>query len=385
MESITSFRTADSLSSLVLILTGACNFTCDYCYQSRDQRVMSPDILVRALDQLLPHLVPGGKIGFYGGEPLLAMDRIRLVIRHLVDSDWMSRRQPGFMITTNGSLMTPEVEDFFDLHRFTVLLSFDGWNQDIHRQPGSRAHLTELVSRLLSRSGIELEINSVFGPDTVSGLADSLELVRSMGCRRISFTWDVTRPWPEKALHTAEEQLVILAERAHSWFLHDGRSGYLNWDNPDERGVFGCLAGQDRLAVAPDGSLWGCYLFYDWLKEISHQAGYERYRLGRIGENALELDETVVSACSRLRQDDFRVGDQPCFLCPEIYRCHICPLTSALAGREPGNISPWQCALKRLELAARSRFRSGLPTTRATSSDAVTGVSPGDGNSDQQA
>lgn len=384
MESITSFRTTDSLNSLVLILTGACNFTCDYCYQTRDQRVMSPDILVRALDQLLPHLVQGGRIGFYGGEPLLAMDRIRLAIRHLADSGWMTRRQPGFMITTNGSLITPEVEDFFDLHRFTVVLSFDGWNQDIHRQPGSRVRLTDLVSRLLSRTGIDLEINSVFGPDTVSGLADSLELVRSMGCRRVSFAWDVTRPWPEKALQTAEEQLTILLERVRSWALRDGHSGYLNWDNPDERGVFGCLAGQDRLAVAPDGSLWGCYLFYDWLKEISHHTRYERYRLGRIGDDALELDVTVVSTCSRLRQDDFRVGEQPCFLCPEIYRCHICPVTSALAGREPGNISPWQCALKRLELAARSRFRAGLPATKETSSAADTGGASRGGNSDRQ-
>lgn len=133
-------------SMLILIVTEDCNFRCKYCVYSgvydnqrkHNSSVMSLETAHKAVENYLAFLDRLRKnnlnispvIGFYGGEPLLNFDLIRYVVT-LTDS-----RYPGktrYSITTNASLLTPDIIDFFVSHNFTLTISLNGGKDENDR------------------------------------------------------------------------------------------------------------------------------------------------------------------------------------------------------------------------------------------------------------
>jgi uncharacterized protein len=114
-------------SSLLLKLTGACNFDCTYCYDYDVERFKARldfericetvDFLLSKRDNLA--------ITFHGGEPLLRFDLIKKVVQHtLAQVD--DRSKVRFSIQTNGSLFNDEIVSFLEAHSFSVGVSIDG-------------------------------------------------------------------------------------------------------------------------------------------------------------------------------------------------------------------------------------------------------------------
>lgn len=60
-------------------------------------------------------------ISFYGGEPLLAFDKIAYIINALHDDDSFF-----FTMTTNGKILSPNIVRFMNEHKVHVLVSWDG-------------------------------------------------------------------------------------------------------------------------------------------------------------------------------------------------------------------------------------------------------------------
>ena len=55
-----------------------------------------------------------------------------------------------------------------------------------------------------------------------------------------------------------------------------------NFKTSGKKGVFACFAGRDRLALLPDTTVWGCYLFYDLLGHNPEHPDYEKYCFGNL-------------------------------------------------------------------------------------------------------
>ena len=136
------------VSSIILQLTQECNFRCTYCIYSEDsspyQRThssleMTEEQAERAVDFLFENSrdVRLVNIGFYGGEPLLRFD----LIRHIVDyvNENYYGKKVTYAITTNGSLLTDEVINFFIEHNIRPMISFDG-PKEIHDKYRHFAH-----------------------------------------------------------------------------------------------------------------------------------------------------------------------------------------------------------------------------------------------------
>ena len=71
----------NSLRSLTLVLTTACNLSCRYCYQdSRSRKLMAEEILYAAVSKLLQSHRSSVLLCFSGGEPLLAFDLVRRAV-----------------------------------------------------------------------------------------------------------------------------------------------------------------------------------------------------------------------------------------------------------------------------------------------------------------
>lgn len=122
------------LQQLILELTQACNLRCRYCsyseYYPRQRPYTSKSLAFatarKAIDHFLDHTgdteLPS--IGFYGGEPLLRFD----LLRQCVDYARSVRGDAplAFTITTNGTVLTPEMVVYLASRSVTLLVSLDG-------------------------------------------------------------------------------------------------------------------------------------------------------------------------------------------------------------------------------------------------------------------
>ncbi len=127
----------NGLGHLVLSVTDECNQDCRYCvysgkYPCRShhlKRYMSREVIDRSVDYLHGHSSETDKgkvphLGFYGGEPLLAFERIRYAVKRLQDR--AGGRQYSFGMTTNLTALRPEMIPFLVEKDFALHVSLDG-------------------------------------------------------------------------------------------------------------------------------------------------------------------------------------------------------------------------------------------------------------------
>ena len=136
------------ISSLTLVLSDKCNFSCPYCPQRKGKNKLTIEDIRDFLDLLRPRLAREVWLGFYGGEPLLSWP---LVKKTVAFAEKNFKNKFRFTLTTNGSLLKKEHILFFKKHRFDLLLSYDGLvqkNRDARSLPAVEAALTRPAAAL---------------------------------------------------------------------------------------------------------------------------------------------------------------------------------------------------------------------------------------------
>lgn len=105
------------LAALTLMVSQECNMKCAYCYgdggEYNNRGKMSLETALRAVDYLIEssHDVKLA-IAFLGGEPLLNFGLIKEVVKYCSVKESETGRTFSYTITTNGTLLTPEIENF---------------------------------------------------------------------------------------------------------------------------------------------------------------------------------------------------------------------------------------------------------------------------------
>lgn len=149
---------------MALQLTQNCNFRCKYCAYSgsagdkqrtHSNTTMSLETAKKAIDFLFEHSKASPKVvlGFYGGEPLLEFKTIKECVSYA--KELFKGRNLRFSITTNASLLTNEVVEFFIDNNFDILISLDG-PKEIHdknrRMAGMDAGTFDVVIKRLEEA-----------------------------------------------------------------------------------------------------------------------------------------------------------------------------------------------------------------------------------------
>ena len=120
-----------SLSSITLMLAQECNLRCVYCYGNGgvygDRGVMDLETAINAVNYLI-RVSREDKlyIVFFGGEPLLKFDVIKKVVLYCKRKEAEIGKKFYFSITTNGTLINEEIEQFLIENKFAVQISIDG-------------------------------------------------------------------------------------------------------------------------------------------------------------------------------------------------------------------------------------------------------------------
>ena len=104
----------------IIHLTDKCNMNCKYCYEHKKDKEISFDNIKKLVDNIVENDTSKSTVlSFYGGEPLLKFEMIKDTIEYVNSKE----KKIDFMysITTNGTLITDEVIDFFNDNNFVFV------------------------------------------------------------------------------------------------------------------------------------------------------------------------------------------------------------------------------------------------------------------------
>ena len=104
--------TADRSSfALTIVSSLGCNFDCPYCFENKPAALLDEEterLLLEVLDAQLP-TIERFHVTWYGGEPLLAQDRIDRLSEAFIERTAAAGVRYAARIVTNGYLLTPPV------------------------------------------------------------------------------------------------------------------------------------------------------------------------------------------------------------------------------------------------------------------------------------
>jgi len=146
-EEIKKMVLRDGLLQMTLGITEECNLRCRYCVYSDaytlsrkpSHSMMDFPTAKKALDWYASQFLEGREynpvrkpaIGFYGGEPLLNFDLVKKCVHYIKTT--YPELIFHYSLTTNGTLLDNEKEDFLRAHGFFISISIDGPREEHDR------------------------------------------------------------------------------------------------------------------------------------------------------------------------------------------------------------------------------------------------------------
>ncbi|MDZ5255179.1 PapB family radical SAM/SPASM ranthipeptide maturase [Clostridium sp. LIBA-8841] len=119
------------LSSLTLMVIQECNMRCKYCYgdggEYSDKGKMNKEVALKAIDFLIDNTDERELlIAFLGGEPLLNFKLIKEVVNYCKIKEKKYNKKFSYTITTNGTVINDEIEEFLVENNISIQISIDG-------------------------------------------------------------------------------------------------------------------------------------------------------------------------------------------------------------------------------------------------------------------
>jgi len=270
------------------------------------------------------------------------------------------KKKANYSITTNGSLITEEMIQFFNEHKFSVELSFDGVAQEILRKKGSFKKTVSIIEEFLNYPDIDLEVNSVFAPTTVDYLSESIKFIMDLGIPSIHFSLSMIKPWDQASLLKLENEMAQLVKILANNYKRKGNIPVSNFKEESDKGIFYCAAGKDRLVITTDEEIWGCCLFPDYFKGKENSPEYQKFYFGSLDDfidNHKSIYPRILSNYAGLSMDNFSSSRLKCFLCPELENCAVCPINASFSGNPLGEIPSYLCKIQKIKIKEKEKFK----------------------------
>lgn len=122
-------RYQDNTFQIVIIVTNACNFRCEYCIQEHEVKILTLDSEKKILAFLkkVTKKVNKIKISWFGGEPLLQFEMIKRMMYEIQTYGIENSCEIVSTITTNGYLLSKTiVEDIKNMKISSLQITLDG-------------------------------------------------------------------------------------------------------------------------------------------------------------------------------------------------------------------------------------------------------------------
>lgn len=284
------------LKSLCLNVAHECNFACTYCfanggdYHGHQVTLMSREVARAGIDFLVGASSShrNVEVDFFGGEPLMdwgvVVDTMEYARRTYPQKEWR------FTLTTNGSLLRDDMFPILEAYDVSIVLSLDGGRKthDANRVfKDGRGTFDTIIERIRHFTRTRDEEGGYFVRGTYArntlAFAESVRELHELGFKYISMEPVVLSA--ESALALQKSDLPAIRaqyEDLISYFLNELRSGsgfdFFHFKLDLEAGpclskrIYGCGAGVEYMAVAPNGDIFPCHQF----------DGIEKFKMGNV-------------------------------------------------------------------------------------------------------
>lgn len=292
---------ASPVKSICLHVSHDCNLACGYCFADGGpygggRELMSPEVARQAVDFLIE--ASGDRshaeIDFFGGEPLMAFDVVKETVAYARKRGAEVGKTFTFTLTSNGTLITREIQDYLNQENISLILSLDG-RQEVHdrhrpRMGGqgsydsaSRKIKDTVERRRQSEATGYAIVRGTFTRNNLDFAADVRHMVDDLGFTDISLEPAVGDPSDDGAIRM-EDMDRIQAEylKVAEFYLERKRAGrpfqFFHFKLDLQKGpclpklLTGCGAGYQYLAIVPNGEIYPCHQF----------VGRPEYVMGRL-------------------------------------------------------------------------------------------------------
>jgi len=255
-----------------LLITQQCNLSCKYCYISKKPATMSLSIAKRIVDFIFNRTPLKEKIniGFFGGEPLLELERIQTITNLIKSHPSFDSNRVEISIVTNGTIFSDKIADFINKHDIGFVISCDGpqFVHDLFRCYSNGRGTSDIVEKNILKavdSFSLVPVNAVYHPQTLQHLPETVEYLSSLGVRQIYLNPDFSAYWRKEEIDRLPDIYGKVAEQYISFYLQETphyislfdskiavilRGGYDEFER--------CRMGKGEFAFTPDGRIYPC-------------------------------------------------------------------------------------------------------------------------------
>jgi uncharacterized protein len=291
------------LTTMVLNVTNQCNLSCTYCYEYGEDKIvdtengkqpkfMSEETARESVDFMLKESGDNrmAHVTFFGGETLLNFPVLQKTIAYARKRGAELGKDVDFSLTTNATLLRPEIIEFLAENRVGVTISIDGPKevQDkfrvFHNGTGSYDVVAPKIKELLKRHRsrpIGARVTLTSGKMDIRRIYT--HLTEEMGFWEVGFAPVTTSPTRGHAIGEGgyDEMLGQFRDLAYDFLEAAVQNRHHGFSNVKEtleelhKGVskaFPCGAGLGLLGVATDGDVALCHRF----------AGSDAHKLGTV-------------------------------------------------------------------------------------------------------
>ena len=295
------------VKAMCLHIAHDCNLKCKYCFASQgdfggDKSIMSFEVGKKALEYLVDN--SGSRknleVDFFGGEPLMNFE----VVKQLVEYGNELAKEKGknfrFTITTNGVLLDDEIIDYVNEHMHNVVLSLDGRksiNDDMRptlNDKGSYDIIVPKFQKLIEkRKDKYYYVRGTFTRDNMDFSKDVLHF-KDLGFDLTSVepvVGDESNPYAlrEEDLPKILDEYEKLAIEYSKMRVNNEPFRFFHFMVDLSQGpcvikrMTGCGAGNEYLAITPEGDIYPCHQF----------VGQEEFKMGNVMADKVELPKEM--------------------------------------------------------------------------------------------
>jgi len=284
---VEKYQPADDLivKALCLHVAHDCNLRCRYCFAGTgafggERGLMDAATGKQALDFLFAASGPRKhvEVDYFGGEPLLNF----AVVRELIEYGMVQAAQKGKILkqtlTTNALLLDREIGEFLKSKGVSLILSIDG-RPEVHDRmrpgvggQGSYQRVARAISKYLEYGDPEsYYVRGTYTHFNLDFSKDVLHLAEQ-GFKQVSVEPVVAAPEYDYALQDADLPVLLqqYEELAEAWYEAQQKGEPFNFFHFNvsldkgpclPRRLTACGAGNEYMAVTPEGKLYPCHQF----------------------------------------------------------------------------------------------------------------------------
>ncbi len=315
------------VKSICLNVAHDCNLACAYCFASQGDFggkpcLMSLETGRKAVDFLIQNSGTRKllEMDFFGGEPLMAMDTVKEVVRYGHEQAAKHGKFFKFSLTTNGVLLDEETRNYIVDNKISLVLSLDGRKDVNDRVRYTKNHKPSYD--LIVPSYLELAKKTtdyvVRGTYTKHNLdfTEDIKSFEALGFEHLSIEPVVCSEDTDFTLEETDLPRIRKEyEQLAAYYLERYKAGHpidffhfnvdLSAGPCIYKRISACGAGFDYLAITPEGDIYPCHQF----------VGQEEFKMGNLDQGIVDLE------CSKNFQKTNIFTKEACQNCWAKYFC----------------------------------------------------------------